>query len=94
MDHHYIEENNLVERYVLGRLPAQEQVRFEEHFAECGECLEQLELAGDLDTALRAAAAEDAAVAVGAGFAAAAGRGPKIAEPTRTAVAPNRIAAS
>lgn len=71
MDHRTIEENNVIERYVLGRLPVEEQVRFEEHFAECPECVEQLELAADFDHALRAAVAQDAGQA---GLAVAAGR--------------------
>lgn len=74
MDHQYIEENNLVERYVLGRLPVEEQVCFEEHFAECDECVEQLELADDLGAALSTAVAEDVRLAVGTGFGAALAR--------------------
>lgn len=60
VDHRYIEENNLIERYVLGRLPTEEQVRFEEHFADCEACIAELELADDLGTALRTVVAEDA----------------------------------
>ncbi|MEM7051942.1 MAG: hypothetical protein AAF604_19905 [Acidobacteriota bacterium] len=48
MDHRLIEEHNWVERYVLEQLNAAEQERFEEHFADCGECLEAVELAQEL----------------------------------------------
>ena len=67
MDHRYIEENNLVERYVLGRLPVDEQIRFEEHFAECEACVTELELADVFGETLRATAADDARRMVGLG---------------------------
>lgn len=82
MDHQYITDNNLIERYVLGRLPVAEQLRFEEHFAECSECVAELELADDFSTALRAVVADDARRALSAGLAAALTRwlrGPRIA---------------
>ncbi|HEY7213020.1 MAG TPA: zf-HC2 domain-containing protein [Thermoanaerobaculia bacterium] len=64
MDHTYIEENDLVERYHRGLLPPEEEARFEEHFVTCPECMEQLELARGFQRGLQAAAAEDAAKAV------------------------------
>lgn len=67
MDHRYIEENNLVERYVLGRLPVEEQIRFEEHFADCEACVSELELADDFGATLRATVADDAHRVVQAG---------------------------
>ena len=63
MDHAYIEEHNLIERYALGRLSPKQQMDFEEHFATCPECLEGVELVQDLDSALRTVAAEDGALA-------------------------------
>ena len=42
MDHSYIAENNLVEYYVRGRMPVEEQMAFEEHFVDCPTCLEEL----------------------------------------------------
>jgi hypothetical protein len=45
MDHSYIEEASLADRYVRGRMPVAERVAFEEHFLDCRECLEQLEIA-------------------------------------------------
>ena len=60
MDHIYIEEHGLVERYHRGDLPAEEEVRFEEHFMACAECQERLALARSLRKGIRAMAAEDA----------------------------------
>ncbi len=60
MDHREIEADNLVERYVLGRLPVDEQVRFEQHFAGCQACVEELEMARELHSGLREVATEDA----------------------------------
>lgn len=70
MGHEEIEADNLVERYVLGRLPPDEQVRFEEHFAGCRACVEQLELAGELNAGIREAAGEDTRLVIGGGVAA------------------------
>ncbi|HET9209005.1 MAG TPA: hypothetical protein VFR03_01330 [Thermoanaerobaculia bacterium] len=64
MDHAYIESNGLVERYHRGLLPPDEEVRFEEHFVDCPQCTEQLELARGFQRGLKAMAAEDAARAV------------------------------
>jgi hypothetical protein len=69
MDHTYIEDNGLVERYHRGLLPPDEEASFEEHFAGCPRCTEELELARGLQRGLRAVAAEDAArAAVAAGL--------------------------
>lgn len=70
MDHEEIAADNFVERYVLGRLPVDEQVRFEEHFAGCHACVEQLELARELHTGIREAAAQDVRLVLGGGLAA------------------------
>jgi Putative zinc-finger len=60
MDHHYIEEHNVPDRYLLGKLPAEERARFEEHFIDCRECLDRLETTEEFRGALRTVAAEDA----------------------------------
>jgi anti-sigma factor RsiW len=60
MDHHYIEEHNVPDRYLLGKLPAEERARFEEHFIDCQECLDRLETTEDFRGALRSVAAEGA----------------------------------
>jgi hypothetical protein len=61
MDHSYIAEQGLVERYHRGLLPPEEEARFEEHFVACPECMEQLELARGFQQGIKALAAEDAA---------------------------------
>src|SRR5262245_43671607 len=61
MEHQYIEEQNIPDRYLMGKLPDEERARFEEHFIDCRECLARLETTEDFRGALRAVAAEDAA---------------------------------
>lgn len=71
MDHAYIEENGLVERYHQGLLPPEEEARFEEHFVTCPPCMEQLELARGFQRGIKVMATEDAvraAVVVQAGL--------------------------
>ncbi|MEM7349187.1 MAG: hypothetical protein AAF657_00170 [Acidobacteriota bacterium] len=59
MDHSSIEEHNIVERYLLGQLTAGEAGQFEEHYLDCSQCLEQLELSKRLVQGLREVAAEE-----------------------------------
>ncbi|RMH21776.1 MAG: hypothetical protein D6696_05070 [Acidobacteria bacterium] len=61
MDHDYIAEQHLVDRYLMNRLPEDEARRFEEHYVSCRQCLDQLELAEKFQRGLRRAACEDAA---------------------------------
>jgi len=61
MDHRYIEEHNIVDRYLMGKLPAEDRARFEEHFIDCEDCLDRLELTEDFRHALQTVAAEEAA---------------------------------
>jgi hypothetical protein len=63
MDHTYIAEHGLVERYHRGLLPPEEEASFEEHFVTCAECMEQLELARGFRKGLKTAVAEDVAQA-------------------------------
>jgi putative zinc finger protein len=63
MDHHDIEEQNIPDRYLQGKLSPAERVRFEEHLIDCAECLDRLETTEDFRTGLRTVAAEDAAAA-------------------------------
>jgi hypothetical protein len=58
MDHSYIEGAGLVDRYVRGRMPADERVAFEEHFLDCPQCLEQLEMARSFMEGLKITTAE------------------------------------
>ena len=64
MDHEQIAEQNVVERYVLGRLTPEEEERFEEHLLECQDCRRRVEWEEDLQNSLHAVAAEDAAARV------------------------------
>jgi Putative zinc-finger len=60
MEHSYIEERNIAERYLSGKLTPEERMRFEEHFLDCTQCLDRLEPTEDLRTGLKAIAAEEA----------------------------------
>lgn len=59
MDHVTIEEENVAERYLMGQLTASEVTRFEEHYLDCPECLERLELSKRLCQGLKEIAAEE-----------------------------------
>ena len=54
MDHQYIEEHNLADRYLMGKLDADEWERFENHFADCSQCRNTLEEIENFRSALRA----------------------------------------
>lgn len=61
MDHQYIEDNGLIDLYRRGLLAPEEEARFEEHFAGCPQCIEQLQAARGFQLGLKAMAAEDVA---------------------------------
>jgi hypothetical protein len=61
MDHDYIEQHHITDRYVLGTLPPDESDRFEEHYLSCQECLDRLELAESMERGFKRAAGQDAA---------------------------------
>ena len=61
MDHDYIEQHHLADRYLMGKLSPEETDRFEEHYLSCQLCLDRLEQAETLQRGLKRAAAEDAA---------------------------------
>jgi hypothetical protein len=42
MDHDYINEFDLIDRYLRGRLAGEEVTQFEEHFVDCVECTDRL----------------------------------------------------
>lgn len=44
MNHEYINEFHLIDQYVLGKLGADEAEEFENHFIDCPECVEQLNI--------------------------------------------------
>lgn len=66
MDHATIAEQELVERYVRGLLPPEEEAAFEEHFLDCARCQDDLAMERGLGRGVRAVAAEDAARALAA----------------------------
>lgn len=53
MDHKYIEEFDLVDRYLTGRLTADETAQFEEHYVSCNKCSEDLWTTEDFIEGLR-----------------------------------------
>lgn len=59
MKHSYIEEHNIADRYLLGKLSAQERMRFEEHLKNCVQCVSLLEVISGLRTGLQIVAAEE-----------------------------------
>jgi len=64
MDHQTIDETHVVERYLLGQLSPQEAETFEDHYVDCAECLDRLELSRRLRQGLLQVATEDAVQAV------------------------------
>jgi hypothetical protein len=59
MEHLYIEEHNIAERYLLGKLSVQEHSRFEEHLKNCAECVNLLEVIDGLRTGVQMVAAKE-----------------------------------
>lgn len=60
MTHDFIDEHQIVDRYLMNRLSAEEAARFEEHYLGCQHCLDQLELAESLQRGFKRAAVDDA----------------------------------
>jgi len=58
MQHSEIERDSLIDRYVRNTLRGAERESFEEHFLDCPQCLEQLEIASSLRQAIRESAVE------------------------------------
>ena len=61
MDHATIEDQQIVERYLKGKLSPEETARFEEHYLSCQECLDRLDLAESMERGFKRAAGQDAA---------------------------------
>ncbi|HEX9941915.1 MAG TPA: zf-HC2 domain-containing protein [Thermoanaerobaculia bacterium] len=61
MDHAYIEEHQIADRYVMGTLPPEEAERFEDHYLSCPECLDRLDLAESMQRGFQRVARQDAA---------------------------------
>lgn len=60
MDHAYVEEHEIVDRYVMGTLPAAESEPFEHHYLSCPECLDRLALAEAEQRAFKRLARQEA----------------------------------
>jgi hypothetical protein len=58
MEHSFIEQTDVIDRYVRGTMPPAERFEFEEHFLDCQECLEQLEIARSLREGIKVCAAQ------------------------------------
>lgn len=60
MEHEYIDNDHVADRYLQGKLSPEEADRFEEHYLSCHECLDRLDRAERLARGFKRAAAEDA----------------------------------
>jgi hypothetical protein len=60
MDHDYIEEHQVVDRYMMGSLTEAEADLFEDHYLTCDECLRSLDLAQKFRSGFQQVAAEEA----------------------------------
>jgi hypothetical protein len=60
MDHRYIEEVDVIDRYLMGRLAAEESAEFESHFVDCEQCIEQLNTTRAFIVGIRSVASEQA----------------------------------
>jgi hypothetical protein len=60
MEHSYIEDHHIADRYLSGKLSVDERIRFEEHFVGCAECLDRLQTIDDFRAGLRTVAVEEA----------------------------------
>jgi hypothetical protein len=59
MEHSYIEEHNIADRYLLGQLLVKERTQFEEHCENCMQCSNRLEAIDGLRTGLWIVAGEE-----------------------------------
>jgi hypothetical protein len=53
MEHNYIEQFDIIHRYLTRRLVPEEVEQFEEHYIDCPQCVERLQTARDLTQGLR-----------------------------------------
>jgi hypothetical protein len=66
MDQERIEAQNVIERYVMGRLAPEEEALFEEHLLECRDCRQSIEREEDFQASLQTLAAGEVARATAA----------------------------
>ncbi|MCP4658045.1 MAG: zf-HC2 domain-containing protein, partial [bacterium] len=62
MTHTEIDRHDVVERYVAGKLSADDEARFEEHYLDCPACTQAIEDAERLHRGLAMVAAQDLVV--------------------------------
>jgi len=60
MDHSYINEFDIVDHYLMGKLAAEERAQFEEHFVDCPDCIERLKITKGFIQGMRLSATEQA----------------------------------
>lgn len=60
MTHSHIQDNDVRDRYVTGRLSDEERLSFEEHLCDCYECLDEVEARQRFRRGLRTTLTEDA----------------------------------
>ncbi len=60
MEHEEIDKFNLIDRYLMGKLLAEERACFEEHFVDCPQCIAHLQTTKNFMQDLRFVAAEQA----------------------------------
>lgn len=60
MDHKQIDQLNIIDRYLMGKLLAEESASFEGHFVDCPQCIAQLQTTEKFIQDLRFVAAEQA----------------------------------
>jgi Putative zinc-finger len=60
MDHEQIDKFDLIDRYLMGKLPPAESAVFEEHFVDCPQCVARLQTAKNFMQDMRFFAAEQA----------------------------------
>ncbi|HWP44343.1 MAG TPA: hypothetical protein VNO14_13950 [Blastocatellia bacterium] len=61
MNHEQIDQLDLIDRYLMGKLPAEVSSSFEEHFVDCPQCIARLQTTKNFMQGLRLVAAEQAA---------------------------------
>lgn len=59
MHHEIIEEQHIIDRYLMGKLPEEEAARFEEHYLHCQQCQEALRLGQHMQRGFKVAASQE-----------------------------------
>jgi hypothetical protein len=60
MDHNYIDQLDLIDRYLKGSLASEESAQFEEHFVDCPQCIDRLKTTRNFIQDLRSVAVKQA----------------------------------